>query len=152
MQCMNCGSSTKVNWGNVEVELCEKCFDSPGGKSLIKSDSKPDADVSEPILYGNENTFKFSTIIYIILGLIVPLWIVTLPLFWWFAYQSYKDGSGTPLPSPTEANSNALDTISSPEVVKIYSYDDLEKIKDLMDKGIITEEEFEMEKKKILST
>jgi len=39
------------------------------------------------------NTFKFSTIILLILGLITPLWPISLPLFWYFAYRSYKSDS-----------------------------------------------------------
>lgn len=39
------------------------------------------------------NTFKFSTIVYLVLGLILPLWPITLPLFWFLAYRSYKRGS-----------------------------------------------------------
>lgn len=36
------------------------------------------------------DTFKFSTIIFIIVGLLVPLWPISLPLFWFLAYRSYK--------------------------------------------------------------
>ena len=36
------------------------------------------------------DTFKFSTIIFIILGLLIPLWPISLPLFWFLAYRSYK--------------------------------------------------------------
>lgn len=37
-------------------------------------------------------TFKFSTIILIILGLLTPCWPVTLPLFWVMAYITYRNG------------------------------------------------------------
>lgn len=37
-------------------------------------------------------TFKFSTIILIIVGLLTPCWPVTLPLFWVMAYITYRNG------------------------------------------------------------
>ncbi len=37
-------------------------------------------------------TFKFSTVIFIILGLIVPLWPISTPFFWYLAYRSYNKG------------------------------------------------------------
>ena len=42
-----------------------------------------------------DGSFKFSTVIFLILGLIVPLWPISLPLFWYLAYQSYKKPSET---------------------------------------------------------
>ncbi len=36
------------------------------------------------------NSFKFSTFIYLVLGLFVPLWPISLPLLWYLAYKSYK--------------------------------------------------------------
>ena len=38
------------------------------------------------------DTIKFGTVVWLILGLIVPLWPVSLPLCWWNAYRSYKRG------------------------------------------------------------
>jgi len=38
------------------------------------------------------DTVKVSTVVYIILGIVVPLWIISLPLFWYLAYKSYKAG------------------------------------------------------------
>jgi len=43
------------------------------------------------------NTIKLWTVIYFALGAIVPLWPVSLPLFWWLAYRSYR--SGVPVPT-----------------------------------------------------
>ncbi len=42
------------------------------------------------LLKERENKIKASTVIFILLGLITPLWLITLPLFWYLAYQSYK--------------------------------------------------------------
>ena len=39
------------------------------------------------------NSFTFSTIVFIILGLIVPIWPISLPFFWHLAYRSYKPES-----------------------------------------------------------
>jgi hypothetical protein len=38
------------------------------------------------------NTFKFSTLVWLILGLLVPLWPISLPVCWYLAYRSYKNG------------------------------------------------------------
>lgn len=72
-----------------------------------------------------ENTVKFSTAILFALGLLLPLWPITLPLFWWLACRSYKKGG--------------------PEQISSY---ELQKAKDLFDSGAITEEEFDKLKKR----
>jgi hypothetical protein len=41
------------------------------------------------------DSFKFSTLLWLIAGVIIPLWPISLPLCWFLAYRSYK--SGTPL-------------------------------------------------------
>jgi len=38
------------------------------------------------------NTFKFRTVIYIVLAFVIPFWIITLPLFLILAWSSYKAG------------------------------------------------------------
>lgn len=38
------------------------------------------------------NTFTFKAVVFFVLGLIVPVWPITLPLFWYLAYKSYKSG------------------------------------------------------------
>ena len=83
-----------------------------------------------------QNTFKFRTVIYLILGLIIPFWIITLPLFWFLAYRSYKDG----IPE----NNTAVD--------KHSHFDELKKLKALLDDDVITPEEFDREKKKLLTS
>ena len=76
------------------------------------------------------NTFSFATVLFIILGLIVPFWPISLPLFWYLAYRSYR--SGTP---PSSAPSLA----------------DLQNAQELLDRGTISQEEFDRIKANILS-
>ena len=66
------------------------------------------------------NSFTFSTIVFIILGLIVPIiiWPISLPFFWYLAYRSYKRGDATAL-------------VSSPA----SSLADLKAAQDLLDGG-----------------
>lgn len=73
------------------------------------------------------NTIKFSTIILIVLGIIIPLWPITLPICWWMAYKSYKKGS--------EAG---------------HSLTDLKNAKDLLEAGAINQKEFDAIKAKAL--
>ena len=75
------------------------------------------------------NTFSFATIIFLVLGLIVPLWPISLPLFWFLAYRSYKNGSA---PQP------------------VLSLTDLKNAQELLDEGTITQEEFDRIKANIL--
>ena len=48
------------------------------------------ADASLATADPRENKLKASTVILIILGIVLPAWIITLPLCWYFAYVSYK--------------------------------------------------------------
>lgn len=66
------------------------------------------------------NSFKFSTFIHLALGLILPLWPITLPLFFYFAYKSYKRGDE-----------------------EGASMSDLKSAKDLLDTGVISQDEFD---------
>lgn len=59
----------------------------PPGPNLRQGDHL----VTQTVVEGG--SFKFSTFIFIILGLIVPLWPITLPLCWFLAYRSYKKPS-----------------------------------------------------------
>ncbi len=44
------------------------------------------------------DTFSFATVVLLLLGVIVPLWPISLPLFWYFAYRSYKKGDAPAAP------------------------------------------------------
>ena len=52
--------------------------------------------LSQDILNGNEQTkpetFTFKVVAFFVLGLIVPLWPISLPIFWYLAWKSYKTG------------------------------------------------------------
>lgn len=42
---------------------------------------------------GTADTFKFSTFLWLVMGLLIPLWPVSLPFCWFMAYRSYKNGT-----------------------------------------------------------
>ena len=39
------------------------------------------------------DTFKPSTFVWLVAGLLIPLWPVSLPACWFMAYRSYKGGT-----------------------------------------------------------
>jgi hypothetical protein len=87
--CPKCGHSNERSDSN-----CTQC-----GAALPKraaSDPTPltPAYPAAPALVaeqtGRENKFKLSTGILIVVGVILPLWPITLPLCWVLAYFSYK--------------------------------------------------------------
>ncbi|MBR0868807.1 DUF4339 domain-containing protein [Bradyrhizobium tropiciagri] len=38
-------------------------------------------------------SFKFGTFVWVVLGLCIPMWPISLPICWFFAYRSYKKPS-----------------------------------------------------------
>lgn len=76
------------------------------------------------------NTVKGETIIFVILALLVPLWPISLPLFGWLAYRSYKSGE-------PEAGSGSLE--------------ELQRAKQLLDAGAISPGEFDRIKTQTLA-
>jgi hypothetical protein len=131
MDCINCGEKTFTDWDGTHLKLCSAC-----SKESIRKDFNRKQE-QEKLVNSSEvaNTFKFRTIIFILLGLITPLWLITLPLFWYFAYKSYVAGTAL-YPDRTAG--------------VISKYDELSKLKKLYDSGAITEEEFNLEKQKLL--
>ncbi|WP_417499799.1 SHOCT domain-containing protein [Methylophaga sp.] len=95
------------------------------------------------VLTTYENSVKVSTVVYFILGLIVPFWLITLPLFWFLAYQSFKSGLGTPLSKQTSNTTKQATSYSR--------LDELKKLKELHNSGALTDDEFASEKAKIMS-
>jgi hypothetical protein len=71
------------------------------------------------------NTVKFSTAVLFLLGLIIPLWPLSLPVCWYFAYRSFKSGGDPP--------------------ISLY---ELEKAASLLKSGAISQEEFDRIKSK----
>tara|TARA_Y100000815_G_scaffold149180_1_gene134895 strand:- start:11861 stop:12100 length:240 start_codon:yes stop_codon:yes gene_type:complete len=69
------------------------------------------------------DTFKFSTLMWLIAGLIIPLWPLSLPLCWFMAYRSYK--GGTPPPTSLSDLQAAIDLHKSGNL----SDDDLAAVK-----------------------
>jgi hypothetical protein len=39
------------------------------------------------------NSVKFMTLVFVVAGLFLPVWPVSLPLFFYLAYRSFKSGS-----------------------------------------------------------
>lgn len=108
---------------------------------------KSPGDSSETVVTGNEDTIKISTVVFFVLGLIVPFWIVTLPLCWFMAYRTFKSGGGTPIVKNTSIPS-MKELVGHKEGSKL---ENIEKLKALLDSGALTEEEFKAEKAKILN-
>lgn len=98
----------------------------------------------------NSETVKLLTVMFFVLGLIIPLWIITLPLFWFLAYRDYKSPNGKPLFSNPSAVPTENIKTNKP-VTPIQNFEALEKLNDLKEKGILTEDEFTQEKGKLLN-
>lgn len=135
MTCTVCNAETGTGWGGEKLAMCPECT---AIHEKVVQGQREEAAASK-VNQGVANTFKFSTVVFIILGVIIPFWIITLPLFWFLAYRSYRQGrvadpaadasGGAPGPS-------ALDAI--------------EKLKSLLDAGAITRDEFDAQKRKLL--
>lgn len=69
------------------------------------------------------NTFKFSTFLWLVAGLFIPLWPISLPLCWFFAWRSYTKGA--------EPGNTLSDLQSAVELNKagVLSDDELRRIK-----------------------
>ncbi|BBF94653.1 hypothetical protein [Blastochloris tepida] len=71
----------------------------------------------------NKDTFKFSTFLWLVAGLLIPFWPISLPLCWFFAYRSYKSGtepvgSMSDLTAAIELHKQGLVSNEELEVVK----------------------------------
>ncbi|WP_220272538.1 SHOCT domain-containing protein [Alteromonas aestuariivivens] len=82
------------------------------------------------------------TLMFIILGLIVPLWPVSLPLFWYLAYRSSKEDSQQKI-EIARAGQGAVFAPVTQEKSNKPSLAELKDAKELLDSGIITQEEFD---------
>lgn len=57
-------------------------------KKKILSHDPAESQINEK----QPNSFTFKAVVFFVLGLIVPLWPISLPLFWYLAWKSYKTG------------------------------------------------------------
>ncbi len=48
--------------------------------------------LTQEVTQVKEGTFTFKVIMLFALGLIVPFWPISLPVFWYLAWKSYKTG------------------------------------------------------------
>lgn len=98
--------------------------------------------LAAPIPNEVANTFKFRTLVFIVLAIIIPLWLITLPLFLYLAYKSYAAGrpqvQGAEQPKP----SNAQQHVAS----------EIEALHKLLVSGALSEEEFQTQKDRLLGT
>ena len=90
------------------------------------------------------NTFKFRTVIFIILAFVIPFWLITLPLFLYLAYKSYV--AGTPQPKITEQAVAKVPT----QLRNVAS--EIEALHKLVASGALSETEFQAEKARLLNT
>lgn len=109
-----------AGWENSVSDLCYDCHIR---YELIEKQHK------KQMSKGKANTFKFSTIVFLILGLIIPLWPISLPIFWYLAYKSYSSG------------------IVKEDHTSTGNLDELKKLKELLDLGVISQEEFDAKKR-----
>lgn len=84
------------------------------------------------------NTFKFRTVVYIVLALVVPLWLITLPLFLYLAYKSYLAGDAS-APGPAAGNGSSANVAA-----------EIEALHRLVASGALTEAEFNAKKANLL--
>ncbi|MDR2212745.1 MAG: SHOCT domain-containing protein [Pseudomonadales bacterium] len=96
-------------------------------------------DIFKPAPDEVANTFKPRTVVFIILGLIIPVWIITLPLFWYFAYKSYIAGELQEQPSS-----------GLPPSLKVV--EEIETLHTLFINGALSEAEFQAQKARLLGT
>lgn len=102
--------------------------------------------MSEP----KANSFKFSTVIWIIVGLLLPLWPISLPLCFWMAYKSYQNGEQDEQDSSVTEKASAVAEVIQSERDKALNT--VKEAKELLDAGAITEEEFSKIKNEALAT
>lgn len=79
-----------------------------------------------------KNTISFGTIVWFVLGLIIPFWLISLPICWYFALRCYRSG------------------ISEVDVLKVTKDEKLNKLALLLASGKISEEQFQSKKAEIL--
>ncbi|MDR0251116.1 MAG: SHOCT domain-containing protein [Burkholderiales bacterium] len=122
---------------------------------LIKGLLKSNSSSSE-----NEiaDTWKFRTVIFVILAFVIPFWLITLPLFLFLAYRSYKAGkpvgdisaAANPQHNLQHESAFALDPPPAIPVSSPSKAQEIAELHKLLEQGALTQEEFDQEKRKIL--
>ena len=80
------GASPQVAFGDASTGQTHHARQSDEGASEFHTGGVD--DVTHTIIEGG--SFKFSTFLWIVAGLVIPLWLVSLPLCWYMAYKSYQ--------------------------------------------------------------
>jgi len=86
------------------------------------------------------NTWKFRTIIYLLLAFFTSFLVVTIPIFLYLAYRSYVTGDAGP---PATAAPLAQNRTKAEELGTLHA---------LLQSGALTQREYDTEKKKLLET
>lgn len=135
MSCTVCNAETGTGWSGEKLSMCPECT---GLHEKILHGQREEI-AAKKANQGVADTFKFGTVVFIILGVIIPFWIVTLPLFWFLAYRSYKQGRVADPAVDVAVTARASSAL-----------DEIQMLKTLLDAGAITQGEFEAQKRKLL--
>lgn len=104
---------------------------------FIKSLLRPNPSAAPEVA----NTFKFRTVVYIILAFAVPLWLVTFPLFLYLAYKSYVAGIQPQLVEQLKPTAETMNVAA--EIAALHK---------LVDSGALSDAEFQAQKARLLGT
>jgi len=91
------------------------------------------------------NTWKFRTVVFTIIAFVIPLWLITLPLFLYLAYRSYVAGTAA-----SSTGSSAAPSVASASPAS--KAQEISALHALLSSGALTQEEFDVEKKQLLSS
>ncbi|NEX63406.1 SHOCT domain-containing protein [Noviherbaspirillum galbum] len=93
------------------------------------------------------NTWKGRTFFYAALALLFPLWLITLPLFSYLAYRSYK--AGRPASSTHASPIAQVASVPPSDARSVASQ--ISELHELLKSGALTQDEFEEQKRKVLA-
>jgi hypothetical protein len=93
------------------------------------------------------NTWKFRTVVFVILAVCIPLWLITFPLFIYLAWRSYHAGepAGTlQLEAPAESHVPPAQGPAQSKAEQVAA------LHELLQRGALTQAEFDIEKRLVL--
>ncbi len=96
------------------------------------------------------NTWKFRTVVFTILAVVVPFWLITLPLFLFLAYRSYKAGEAAAREPFKSLGTEEFPQINA-QAPGQSKAEQLTALHELLKSGALTQEECDAEKKKVLA-